>query len=217
MGGQWFSGCFWDRGLDLAGGAMGGGVVGGGDVADDHADGELVVFELQGAGCAVGVCGAADVPAELVQAAVCFGAVGVVGEVAAGCPCVQVLDGDLVAEQLLAQLLGGRGLVGFAVGVGGDDALGVLAELPDGVAQRGVDVDGFYGGGARPVKVAVAAFVVLFDAEPSCGGEGLGLFSGLPLGWGGVAGAGGEQEGEGEGGEGFDGVFHGGVFWDEAV
>ena len=46
MGGQWFSGCFWDAGLDLAGGAMGGGVAGGGDFADDHADGELVVFEL---------------------------------------------------------------------------------------------------------------------------------------------------------------------------
>ena len=79
MGGQWFSGCFWDGGLDLAGGARGGGVAGGGDVADDHADGELVVFQLQGAGAAVGVCGAADVPAELVQAAVGFGAVGVVG------------------------------------------------------------------------------------------------------------------------------------------
>ena len=193
MGGQGFSGCLMGVGLDLASGAMGGGVAGGGDVADDHADGELVVFELQGAGCAVGVCGAADVPAELVQAAVCFGAVGMVGEVAAGCPCVQVLDGDLVAEQLLAQLLGGGGLVGLAVGVGGDDALGVLAELPDGVAQRGVDVDGFYGGGARPVEVAVAAFVVLFDAEPSCGGEGLGLAGAVPLGWCGVDLAGGKQ------------------------
>ena len=34
------------NGLDLAGGAVGGGVAGGGDFADDHADGELVVFEL---------------------------------------------------------------------------------------------------------------------------------------------------------------------------
>ena len=179
--------------LDLAGGAMGWGVAGGGDFADDHADGELVVFELQDAGGAVGVGGAADVPAQLVQAAVGVGAVGVVGEIGAVCPCVQVLDGDLVAEQLLAELLGGGGLVGFAVGIGGDNALRVLAELPDGVAQRGVDVDGFYGGGARPVEVAVAAFVVLFDAEPSCGGEVLVLFGWLPLGWRGVAGAGGEQ------------------------
>ena len=106
---------------------------------------------------------------------------------------MQVLDGDLVAEQLLAELLGGGGLVGFAVGIGGNHAFGVLAELPDGVTQRGVDVDGFYGGGACPVKVAVAAFVVLFDAEPPCGGEVLVLFGWLPLGWRGVAGAGGEQ------------------------
>ena len=118
----------------MAGGAVGGGVADGTDFADDHADGELVVFQLQGAGAAVGVCGAADVPAELVQAAFGFGAVGVVGEVAAGCPCVQVLDGDLVAEQLLAELIGGGGLVGFAVGIGGNHTFGVLAELPDGVA-----------------------------------------------------------------------------------
>ena len=179
--------------LDLAGGAMGWGVAGGGDFADDHADGELVVFELQDAGGAVGVGGAADVPAQLVQAAVGVGAVGVVGEIGAVCPCVQVLDGDWVAEQLLAELLGGGGLVGFAVGIGGDNALRVLAELPDGVAQRGVDVDGFYGGGARPVKIAVAAFVVLFNAEPPCGGEVLGLAGAVPLGWRGVDLAGGKQ------------------------
>ena len=106
---------------------------------------------------------------------------------------MQVLDGDLVAEQLLAELLGGGGLVGFAVGIGGNHAFGILAELPDGVAQRGVDVDGFYGWGACPVKVAIATFVVLFDAEPPCGGEVLVLFGWLPLGWRGVAGAGGEQ------------------------
>ena len=53
-------------GLDLAGGAVGGGVADGGDFADDHADGELVVFELQNVGRAVCVGGAADVPAQLV-------------------------------------------------------------------------------------------------------------------------------------------------------
>jgi len=37
------------------------------------------------------------------------------------------------------------------------------------------------------------SFGVLFAAAPSCGGEFLGLLGGLPLGWGGVAGAGGEQ------------------------